>query len=391
MGSPTWTCNLDWRTYVGDVGMAKILFSMCGEGRGHATRVQTIVDRMKHEHSFILLAARDAYDQLYVRYMEDPKVVVRRLPGLFFAYQGQRVNYFKSVFGAIPYLRRLGTIVRHIQQMIERDKPDLGITDFEPALPRAAAKCKLPWISLDHQHFLSVSDFSRMPWRFRWRAWFLRLSIPLFYTGQSSEVVSSFHHFPARSGTDHVQRIGVLLRVEIIEAKKNSPHSEHLVVYLRKHAPDNLWPALMATGCPCHIYGLGEKPSKANLQFHAIDNNQFVKHLATSYCLITTAGNQLVGEAMYLEKPVLAIPEDGNFEQGLNSRMVLDSGCGWTSSFKDITPHFLQQFLLAVPQLRCNIVTDDLCGNDRAIQIIQQHLSQCESQRDRESVYPNAS
>ena len=371
--------------------MAKILYSMCGEGRGHATRVQTIVDRMKQEHSFILLAARDAYDKLYDRYSDDPNVVVRRLPGLFFAYQGQRVDYVKSIVGAIPYLRQLGTIVRHVQEIIETEKPDLGITDFEPALPRAAARCKLPWISLDHQHFLSVSDFSKLPWHSRWRAWFLRLSIPLFYTGQSAEVVSSFHHFPARAGTEHVQRIGVLLREEVLSAKSNSTHDKHIVVYLRKHAPEHLWQALKATGRPCHIYGLGKRPSQNNLQFHEIDNDGFVKHLSMAYCLISTAGNQLVGEAMYLEKPVLAIPEDGNFEQGLNGWMVRESGCGWTASFKEITPDFLLRFLIDVPNLRSKILAEELCGNERAIHIIQQYLPQRTPQLAHEPVYSSAS
>ena len=220
---------------------------------------------------------------------------------------------------------------------------------------------------------------------------FRRFMCELAVRQECDGVICDHVHSPANQWTGTTQRIGVLLRDEVIEAKKNSQLEQHLVVYLRKHAPENLWPALMATGRPCHVYGLGEKPAEANLQFHAIDNDGFAKHLASSFCLITTAGNQLVGEAVYLEKPVLAIPEDGNFEQGLNSLMVLDSGCGWTSSFKDITPHFLQQFLLAVPQLRSNIVADELCGNDRAIEIIQQYLPQVAAKQQHESIYSNAS
>ena len=160
--------------------MATIVYSMCGEGRGHATRVQTVVEMLVPKHRFVLLASRDAYHQLYDRYQDHPLVSVRRLPGLFFSYRDRRLDYWKSCMDAGPFLWRLQSMVDYVHQMLQRERPALAITDFEPLLPRAAKKLGIPWISLDHQHFLSVSDFSTLPWRFRWRAMFLRLSIPIF-------------------------------------------------------------------------------------------------------------------------------------------------------------------------------------------------------------------
>jgi uncharacterized protein (TIGR00661 family) len=355
--------------------MATIIYSMCGEGRGHATRVQTVVDMLGPEHRFILLAARDAYDQLVERFDGHPRVGVRRLPGLFFAYRGNRVDYARSIAASLPYLAKLSGVVRYVCGMIERERPDLAITDFEPVLPRAAKKMRVPWVSLDHQHFLSVSSFKSLPMRFRWRGWFLRCSIPLFYSGQAGEAVSSFHHLPARPGTDSIPRIGVLLRQSVLRARENRPQkAAHILAYVRRHAPDAFWNTLSKSGRWIKVYGPCLPPVLPNLEYCGIADEPFVHDLATAECLVTTAGNQLIGEAYALGCPVLALPEPGNFEQQLNAWLVTDSRGGWSTTFEELTPHVLEQFLVALPGLRKRLVGMDVCGNNAARAFIESHL-----------------
>ncbi|MFN6130812.1 MAG: glycosyltransferase family protein [Planctomycetota bacterium] len=355
--------------------MATLIYSMCGEGRGHATRVQTMVEMLVPQHRFILLAARDAYEYLYDCYQGNPMVSVRRLPGLFFAYRNHNVDYFRSAVNAAPYLAKLSGMVRYVAGMIEREQPALAITDFEPILPRAARKCGIPWVSLDHQHFLSVSHFQSMPWSFRWRGWFLRSSIPMFYSGQIGEAVSSFFHLPPRPGTESIPRIGVLLRSGVLRAANDRPPArKHILVYMRRHAPDSLWQALRCSGRKAIVYGLGEQPPRGNIEFRAVSDHGFIEDLATCECLVSTAGNQLIGEAFHLRKPVLAIPEPGNFEQQINAWLVAQSRGGWSTTFRKLTPHLLQLFLLALPSLRAVLETMDVSGNAAAKAFIEDHL-----------------
>jgi UDP-N-acetylglucosamine:LPS N-acetylglucosamine transferase len=82
----------------------------------------------------------------------------------------------------------------------------------------------------------------------------------------------------------------------------------------------------------------------------------------------------LVGEAFYLQKPVLAIPEPGNFEQQLNAWLVAQSRGGWSTTFSQLTPHLLQQFLFALPSLRAVLATLDVAGNAAAKAFIEDHL-----------------
>ena len=82
-------------------------------------------------------------------------------------------------------------------------------------------------------------------------------------------------------------------------------------------APDGALEALAACGREVRVYGLGAQPSASgNLRFLAVDERRFMEDLATCTAVVSTAGNQLVGEALYLGKPVLVMPERAELRAG---------------------------------------------------------------------------
>ena len=56
--------------------------------------------------------------------------------------------------------------------------------------------------------------------------------------------------------------------------------------------------------------------------------DDFITALSGCRGVITNAGHQLLSEALHLEKPILAIPMEGQFEQKLNAEMLKQSGRG---------------------------------------------------------------
>lgn len=155
---------------------------MSGDGRGHATRVQTIVDRLKSDHEFLLLCAQDAYDLLTGIYHFDDRVTVEKIPGMSFGYSGNKVSYTKCFVKNGSYIWNVGQHVERVEKRIYNFGGEFAITDFEPSLPRAAHNLGIPYLSFDHQHTLSVSDFSALPLRLRWKAYFIAKVIPLYFT-----------------------------------------------------------------------------------------------------------------------------------------------------------------------------------------------------------------
>src|SRR5207248_900326 len=128
--------------------------------RGHAARVWTLVEHLRKNHQLTLFAPHDAYNLLQPRYEGTP-VSVRRIHGMRFFYnEKHQLDMFRTFNGFFDYLNDAKPLIKELSTEIRRERPDLVITDFEPALPRAAKECGIPFISLDHQHFLTVSDLS---------------------------------------------------------------------------------------------------------------------------------------------------------------------------------------------------------------------------------------
>jgi uncharacterized protein (TIGR00661 family) len=353
--------------------MAKIFFSLAGEGRGHATRVRAVIEELRRDHELFVFAPGVAYELLAAAYRTTPGVSVHPVPGLRFHYRNQRLDYFRSlVCEAPPYLWRLRSRVGRLAELIRKERPHLAITDFEPILPRAAKKCGVPFLSFDHQHFLVVNDLSSLPRRLRWKARILGLAVQIFYRGQVQTIVSSFFSAPLKPRYRNVAQTGVLLRPEILNAR---PHiGGHLLVYLRRFGRQSLLDALRESGREVRVYGLGQRPSEGCVQYRQVDEFGFLDDLVSSDALVTNGGNQLLGEALWLGKPVLALPETGNFEQAVNAHFLRENGGGNSVPYEDLTGNDLQEFLDDVPKYRAKICREGLCGNRQAIEAILDHL-----------------
>lgn len=354
--------------------MAKIAFSMAGEGRGHATRVKSVVEALRGEHELILLAPSAAHDLLEQAYRHIPGVSVTRIPGLHFQYRADgRLDYLKTMVHNIPYIRSMSKRTTEIKTLLRQESVDFAITDFEPLLPKAAEKMDIPYISFDHQHFLVINDLSSLPWHLRWKAWLMGLTVKLYYRRQRRTIVSSFYSPPIKSGYGDAVQTGVLLRPEIRRAKPT--HGDHILVYMRRFMRDNLLDALRQCGREVRVYGLAPKPDEANIRYLAVDENRFLNDLTTCDAVVSNAGNQLVGEALYLGKPMLALPETGNFEQAINAHYLRASGCGDWIGFERVDASDLRRFLSAVPAMRHQIQPEKFVGNDEAVKTIKQEIA----------------
>lgn len=353
--------------------MARIIYSLAGEGRGHATRTRTVVEALQREHRVIVLAPGVAYHLLAAAYAGSDRVTVQEIPGLQFQYRGIRLDYLRSCCLAVPFLWRMRSWTDRIAGLLRKERPDLAITDFEPLLPRAAERCGVPYISFDHQHSLLVNDLSQLPWLLRWKAWLLAASVSLFYRKQRHTIVSSFYQPPLKPHGGRVTQTGVLLRPEILKSYPVS--GESVLVYMRRFLNDNLLEALRHCGRPVKIYGLEPRPPLDRIEFCQVEERRFLQDLIGCYAVISNAGNQLVGEALYLKKPFLALPESGNFEQSINAHFVRESRGGDWIPCQQLDAPALQRFLDRVPVYRRQISSESIVGNTKALETIRAELA----------------
>lgn len=322
--------------------MARIVYSLSGEGRGHATRSETVLSMLAGRHALLVYAPPLAYE-LLARSLNDSNVTLRRLECLRFRYRGQRLCYGASIAAAVPFLRSMPRRIAQLAGEVRDWRATHVINDFEPLLSRVAQLNGLPMISLDHQHFLSAIDPRCLPRSLAWKVRFLRMSVPMFCPGNHHRLVSSYYDFPLRAAAKQFRKVGVLLRNSVRTAKPES--GSHLIAYMRRELPENLRRSLQRTGKDVFIYGLGKRPSARRLRYIETSSDGFLEHLRTSAALICSSGNQLIGEALHLGKPTMAVPERGNFEQEINGFFLPQTGCGRTVPAHQVQPDTVGEFL----------------------------------------------
>jgi len=364
--------------------MAKLFFSLSGEGRGHATRVRAAVEELRPHHRISILAPGNAFEFLGPLY-KDTEVHVIPIPGMVFHYdRARRLDLWRTVGGAACYLRSFSRVRGEIEALLDRERPDLVVTDFEPALPRAARRRGIPFVSLTHQHFLLTYDLSSLPWHLRAHAVYMKWVVGCYYTGQRHNIVSSFYFPPLRRVCRNVTQVGVLLRPEVRRASPST--GEHLVAYLRRFAGPNVLDALAAVGRPIRIYGLGERPAQGRLTFHSINEKRFVADLASCFALVATAGNQLVGEALFLGKPCFVMPEARNYEQFMNAHFLAQTGGGAWMGMERVTAAGLREFSDRRDEFAARIERSRLDGLPAALHTLERFLPGPARPRSRRTV-----
>jgi uncharacterized protein (TIGR00661 family) len=357
--------------------MSRIAISLCGEGRGHATRIGTLIEHLERDHDILLFTSADAWELLSKRFGDaHPRVRIVEIPGIVFQYTDSRLDVMRSIAAGLDYqARQLGPLVDRLMKELDDFHADLAITDFEPALPRAASRQGIPLVSVDHQHFLLAYDLDALPWSLQWNAWFMSHAVWMYVVEAADTVVSAFFRPPLRRGWEHVVQVGPLLRREITAAV---PHDGgFLLSYLRRHTPFSAVESLADCGLPVKVYGLGSRESIGNISFHAIDERQFVEDLAGCRALVSAAGNQLIGESLHLGKPLLVLPERAHSEQLMNSSFLVAMGCGDVAMLEEVTPERVRGFLDGLgsyaPALAS--VTGKMDGTPDVLRVINHRLA----------------
>jgi len=356
--------------------MAQIAISLCGEGRGHATRIATLVERLSAGHELLIFTSADAHEFLTHRFADDPRVRIVAIPGIVFQYSSGRLDVPRSIATGLDYqARTLGPLVDLMLGELDAFGADLAVTDFEPALPRAAARQGIPLVSVDHQHFLLAYDLSSLPWWLQWQAWLMSHAVWMYVTEATDTVVSAFFRPPLKRGWEHVVQVGPLLRGDV---KRAAPSDEGFVLsYLRRHTPFQALATLADGGLPVKVYGLGERDAVGSVSFHAIDERRFIDDLAACRCLVSAAGNQLIGEALHLGKPMLLLPERAHAEQLMNSHFLAGMGCGDFTLLEQVTTGCVRGFLDRLETFRpaLDALAGRIDGTGDVVRVIERRLA----------------
>ncbi len=318
----------------------RILYGVFGYGRGHATRALSILPDLCRRHEVTVLAGGDAYDAIA------PTRPAVRIPTLRYEYGGDGrrslSRTFGENFGHVQDLTWRGPSYREVERFVRDLAPDVAICDAEPWTHAVAARLGIPRISFDHFGILAYCR-PAIPWHDRLRS-FRDVTAYRSLMGRPDRIiVSSFYE--AGPHDPRIRFVGPLLRQEVLQ--RQARRGDHLLVYLNKGAyqlTPRVRRALEALRFPVVVYGTPYRGIEGNLDFRVPSNEPFLEDLASCRAVFSTAGNQLVGEAIWLGKPMLVMPEH-TVEQRLNAAAVERLGVGMQVGHTEIDSAAIERFL----------------------------------------------
>ena len=126
----------------------------------------------------------------------------------------------------------------------------------------------------------------------------------------------------------------------------------------------------------CRVYGYGPGPSRERLVFKEFSYGGFIRDLANCRALISHAGTQLMAEARFYGKPVLAVPVSKQYEQYVNALYVERVGLGAVCRLSELSAKYISDFLERhTPAANRPAGAMERNGADDAVRIVRRHLS----------------
>jgi uncharacterized protein (TIGR00661 family) len=251
--------------------------------------------------------------------------------------------------------------------------PDVVISDAEAFTHHVAARLNVTRIGIDHIGILAHCR-PVIEWRDRLEAGFDAAAYRLLVGNPDRVIVSSFYDAPPRR--PGVCVVGTMPRRELFA--QTSRDEGFLLAYFNK-GKHQLSPRVLMTlstcGLPVRIYGTETTGRQGTLDFRPLSSLPFLEDLAGCRAVISTAGNQLMGEALYMNKPVLVMPERC-VEQRMNALAVERMGIGMRLSLRRFNPEALRQFLDRAGEFAARTCGQFRDGRSQALAAIDQFMTE---------------
>ncbi len=339
----------------------KVLYGVVGEGMGHAMRSRVVLDHLLEQgHEIEIMGSGRAQEYLAKRFSG-----VHRIHGLHMIYEENRVRRGKTLWsnvlsGATGTPKNIAAYF----ELIKDFRPEMVISDFESWTYLYAKAHRLPIVSIDNMQIINrcthgpeiVGDDDAT---FQITRAFVKGKLP----NCDQYLITSFFRPPVRK--ERTRLVPPILRPEVIAAKTSS--GEHLLVYQTGEGSETLAATLAKTGLECRIYGMRrnitEEQVEGNLRFQPFSEDGFIADLASCKGVVAGGGFTLMGEAVYMHKPMLAVPLGRQFEQVLNGRYLAREGYGATTpSLED--PRHVTEFVTNLPRYQEKLDAYHQVGND---------------------------
>ena len=331
--------------------MARIIYAVAGEGFGHSSRSHLIGQRLiETGHNVMFVGSQKSL--LYLKQYFGSRV--REIFGLSFVFEGERIDKSETLKRNLLKLSEGNRINDELfKEHFEPFEPELVISDFEPFSAWWAWRKKVPFVSIDHEHMLTLCKLEHQA-----RNWLSRLTAGLItechYVGAVAYIIINFFKTPLR--IDSAVLAPPIVRPVVTEL--NPEPGEHILLYSTTGMGREQVQEILNKfgGQKFYVYGFDTDEEDKNCVFKKRSTEGFLADLAGARGVIASAGFSLLSECMYLKKKMLLLPLAGQYEQIINAHYIQKLGLGLQSDTLDetIIAKFLDELDKPLPALASN-------------------------------------
>lgn len=326
---------------------AKLLFLVQGEGRGHLTQALALLQIVTQNNMQVCAIVVGSSDRrqvpsFFLDKMTSLQIPVIRLPSPNFATHHNRgINLWGTAWNSIKYSRKYNRSVELLEGLVQSYTPDLIINFYEPltALYKLRHRKSPPVVAIAHQYLIEHPRFRFPKGRFLDRIIF-KLYTRFTAFGSAHKMALSFYPL-ADKRISKLSIVPPLLRHEVKQL--HTQKTGHFLVYLVNsgYIDDIIAWHKLNRDIRLHVFtdrkqDVEEEKIHHNFSLHRLNDVKFLKLMAESNGVISTAGFESICEALYLDKPVLMVPVEHHYEQYCNSRDGYRAGAGIYSKRYDI-------------------------------------------------------
>ncbi len=342
--------------------MVKIWYSVQGDGMGHAIRSHSVLQHLVKNHDlFITTTQEKPFNFLKSKYGGR----VHLIEGDVLAYENNEVKIFKTLkdfFKSLPKKSRKN--VFDVLKLINKHRPDIIISDFEPTADYFSKLLNIPSLSIDNIHVLSECKV-KIPRSAKSKILSARTVIKFLHPKTDYFIIPAFANAIVKKPKSTFL-VRPILRKEVFSV--NPSDKDFVLVYQTTATNVKMLPILKNTKNKYKIYGMGKLKNEGNLEFLEFDDALFLKHLSEAKYVVVNGGFTVISEALYFKKPVLAVPIKNQYEQEFNGFSLRDKGFG--DFTLDLASFDFNKFEKNLSFYKQNLEQYGLWTNDRTFELV---------------------
>jgi uncharacterized protein (TIGR00661 family) len=350
-----------------------ILYGVPGEGLGHATRSKVIIAWLLAEgHDVRVVSSSRAFALL------DKTFPGRALEikGFHLAYKELTVSKSRTIGLTLRTApEALKTNFRQYRQLLHGFRAEVVISDFESFSYFYAKLLRVPVVSIDNMQIISRAHLDvTVPQAEREHYDVARYLVRAKLPRARRYLITTFFELPLRLRyADQTTLVPSIIRPEIQAAQLSK--GDYVLVYQSATTQGDLITLLQQLpDQEFRVYGFNKDETHGNVLLRPFSEAGFIVELAGARAVLTNGGFSLISEAVYLHKPVCAVPIPAQFEQWLNAAEIEKRGYG--RHFGTITAANVRAFLEELPRFEAALSAYRQDGNEVLFERLREVLAE---------------